>query len=184
LGLALVKGLVTLHGGTVEAHSDGPGRGAELTVRLSLHPDVALGQAPAARPLEVVPRSVLIIEDNVDAADSLRDALTLDGHHVQVAYEAETGLATARAARPDVILCDIGLPGVDGYAVARAVRTDPNLHSVFLVALTGYALPEDLIRARNAGFDEHLAKPPNLEKIEQILARASLPDQGGDLPRR
>jgi two-component system CheB/CheR fusion protein len=178
LGLSLVKGLLDLHGGTVEAHSDGPGQGAEFTLRLPLHYGGEVREAPAARAPKAAACRVLIIEDHVDAANSLRDVLRLSGHEVQVAHEAKSGLAKARASKPDVILCDIGLPGMDGYDLARAVRSEPLLRSIFLVALTGYALPEDLARARDAGFDEHLAKPPNLEKVEQLLGRRSPPDTG------
>ncbi|MBI5508650.1 MAG: response regulator [Deltaproteobacteria bacterium] len=172
LGLALVRGLVELHGGAVTAKSGGLGKGAEVTVRFPLE----AAQALAAEPVRGVvsnagARRVLVIEDNVDAAESLREALELGDHMVEVAYSGTEGLEKARAFRPDVILCDIGLPGMDGYAVARAMRSDPKLSGVSLVALTGYALPEDLARAKAAGFDEHLAKPPSVEKLEELLSR-------------
>ncbi len=171
LGLSLVRGLVELHGGSVEAHSEGLGKGAEFTVRLPLRAGSAVGPALGAERPGATPRRVLIIEDNLDAAESLRDALALGGHEIQVAHAAEPGLALARTFMPEVILCDIGLPGMDGYAIAQAVRSDPVLRSTFMVALTGYTLPEDVARATQAGFDEHLAKPPNLARVEQIFAK-------------
>ncbi|MGC4115973.1 MAG: ATP-binding protein [Myxococcales bacterium] len=172
LGLALVKGLVELHGGTVAARSAGLGQGAEFTVRLPLASGAG-GAVQAAAPAPALPRRrILIIEDNVDAADSLREVLELDGHEVAVANDGPAGLALARRTGPDVVLCDIGLPGMDGYAVARAFRLDEALRHVLLVALSGYAQREDMERAAAAGFDHHLAKPPNLEKLEAVLAGA------------
>jgi two-component system CheB/CheR fusion protein len=111
-----------------------------------------------------------VIEDNVDAANSLRDVLTLKGHQVAVAYSGPEGLAKARELLPDVVLCDIGLPGIDGYEVARALRADDAHKGILLVALSGYALAQDVQRATAAGFNHHLAKPPSLEKLEPILA--------------
>jgi CheY-like chemotaxis protein len=113
-----------------------------------------------------------VVDDNVDAAVILCDLLELSGHETAVAHDGAEALARARRFAPDAILCDIGLPGMDGYAVAREVRADPALGDVFLVALTGYALPDDLRRAQEAGFDAHLAKPPPLERIEALLGRA------------
>ena len=135
------------------------------------------GEAAAARPASAKPagRRVLIIEDNIAAADSLRDVLEFGDHIVEVAYNGPEGLARARKFKPEVVLCDIGLPGMDGYQVARAFRADDALKEVFLVALSGYALPEDLQRAHEAGFDRHLAKPPSIEKIEEALASARSP---------
>jgi PAS domain S-box-containing protein len=175
LGLALVKGLVELHGGTISARSEGLGKGAEFIVRLPLV--LEAGEAAEARPASAKPagRRVLIIEDNIDAADSLRDVLEFGDHVVEVAYHGPEGLARAREFKPEVVLCDIGLPGMDGYQVARALRADDALKEVFLVALSGYALPEDLQRAHEAGFDRHLAKPPSIEKIEEALASARSP---------
>jgi CheY-like chemotaxis protein len=173
LGLAVAKGLVEMHDGTVSASSRGLGEGAEFTVRLPLE----AGAPSTAREARSAPRMapsrrVLVIEDNVDAAESLREVLALGGHGVDVAYTAEEGLAKARAFRPDVVLCDLGLPGMDGYGVARVLRADPAFHGTMLVALTGYATPEDVSRSREAGFDHHVAKPPAYELIEGILASA------------
>jgi CheY-like chemotaxis protein len=170
LGLALVKGLVDLHGGTIEARSEGLGRGSEVVVRLR-----ALG---AGSTLEEASRSdfscsgrrVLIIDDNVDATDSLREVLVMAGHEVEVAYDGHEAVEKARAFRPDVALCDIGLPGMDGYAVARAISADPSLASTALVALTGSALPDDERRAAEAGFDAHLAKPASMAQLDRILS--------------
>jgi CheY-like chemotaxis protein len=95
--------------------------------------------------------------------------LEMDGHEVTVAHDGVEGIAAARALRPEVVLCDIGLPGMDGYAVARTMRADPTLREAFLVALSGYTQAADITRARAAGFDEHLAKPPNIDKVRRIL---------------
>lgn len=170
LGLALVKGLVELHGGTVEAASEGAGRGAEFTVRLPLSSAPAR-PAPRAESRPFRRRRLLVIEDNVDAASSLEEALRLMGHEVAVAHDGPAGIAAAREFRPDALLCDIGLPRMDGYEVARAFRGDETLKNTFLVALSGYAQPEDLQRATEAGFEQHLAKPATLEQIEELLGR-------------
>jgi two-component system CheB/CheR fusion protein len=172
LGLALVKNLVERHGGTVEVKSDGVGLGAEFTVRLPVEAAPISAVAPICARAAKTGRRVLIIEDNVDAADSLRDALELDGHEVEVALDGAEGLEKARASVPDVVLCDIGLPGMDGYEVARAVRADAALHEVTLIALTGYALSEDLRKAREAGFDLHLAKPADIDELQHTVATA------------
>jgi PAS domain S-box-containing protein len=171
LGLALVKGLVELHGGTITAHSPGIGQGSEFVVRLPLATgDVEADRRVHARtPAQGRRRRVLIIEDNIDAADSLREALEFSEHEVEVAYNGPTGIAKARKYRPEVVFCDIGLPGMDGFDVARAFRADNTLKDAYLVALSGYAQPEDVLRASEAGFDQHLAKPPSLERLEQVL---------------
>ena len=165
----------SLHGGNVTAGSAGHGEGTEFVVRLPLDmraeelDTAAEGQERQAASVRSGKRRVLIIEDNVDAADSLRDALELDGHAVEVAYSGPEGLARAREFAPEVVLCDIGLPGIDGYEVAHAFRSDQTLRGVFLVALTGYALPEDIERASMAGFERHVAKPPCLEQLYELL---------------
>jgi signal transduction histidine kinase/ActR/RegA family two-component response regulator len=173
LGLSIVKELVELHGGTVEARSEGSGRGAEFTIRLPLAPEQPLLVRASAPPHEAMRRHrVLVVEDNLDAAETLREMLLMWDHEVEVANDGGEGLAKARAFLPDVVLCDIGLPVMDGYAVARAMRSDPALSSVFLVAVTGYASAEDARRAAGAGFDRHLGKPVPLEVLQEVLATA------------
>jgi signal transduction histidine kinase len=170
LGLALVKGLVEMHGGSIEAHSDGLGKGAAFVVCLPID-EKSRPEDPATPALGPrVSRRVLIIEDNLDAAESLREALALGEHEVEVAHSGPDGIEKARSFRPDVVLCDIGLPGMDGYDVARIVRQDPALRSTFMVALSGYASPEDVERAAQAGFQRHLAKPPSVDALERVLA--------------
>jgi two-component system CheB/CheR fusion protein len=173
LGLAVAQGLIRLHGGEIEAHSDGLGRGAEFVVRLPVVAGPARQpQAPADEPIAHVPAGlrVLIIEDSPDAAESLKDVLELNNHEVRVAGNGPDGLAVARKFKPDAVFCDIGLPGMNGYDVARAFRSDVDLQKATLVALTGYASPEDNRRAREAGFDRHVAKPPDLHILEGILS--------------
>jgi PAS domain S-box-containing protein len=171
LGLALVKSVVELHGGTVEAHSDGRSKGTEFVIRVPIDAQEVLPldavEAPAG---DHQSRRVLVIEDNEDAADSLREALELGGHHVQIANDGPEGIKKAKAFGPDVVFCDIGLPGMSGYEVARMFRADRALCSKYLVALSGYAQPEDRQRAADAGFDGHIAKPPSLREIETMLS--------------
>ncbi len=169
LGLALVKGLVELHGGEVCAHSEGPGKGAEFIVELPLGNTTGSESSSETGRPPAISRRVLIIEDNLDAAQSLREALEFGAHVVEVAHSGPEGLEMARQFRPEVIFCDIGLPGMDGYGVARVLRADQAMKDLFLVALSGYALPEDLQRAWEAGFDRHVAKPPSLERLEDLL---------------
>ncbi len=167
LGLALVRGLVASHGGQVEARSAGVGRGSEFEVRLPLREDADEDRRAPARARRR--RRVLIIEDNVDAASTLREVLEIEGHDVEVAHGGAEGVARARDRHPEIVLCDLGLPGMDGYEVARAIRGHPELRDVHLVAVSGYALPEDVRCAREAGFEQHLSKPPSLEQLAQAL---------------
>lgn len=170
LGLALVRGLARLHGGNVEARSEGPGTGAEFVVRLPLaHPPGRRQARPSAARAER--RRVLIVDDNRDVADMLRASLLRAGHEVAVAYDAHEAIEVARRLRPEVVLCDIGLPGgASGYDVARALRADAKLRGARLVALTGYGQPEDRRRARQAGFDGHLTKPVDLQRLQAVIA--------------
>ena len=173
LGLALVKGLVELHGGEVSVCSAGRNQGAEFTVRLPLQAELATAaQSVRVESLPQPGRRVLIVDDDRDVADGLRAALEIHTHQVAVAHNGPEALAAARLFKPDVVFCDIGLPGMNGYEVARAFRADGAFRSTLLVALSGYAQSEDLARATAAGFDQHLAKPPNIEKIKRICAGA------------
>jgi ABC-type amino acid transport substrate-binding protein/signal transduction histidine kinase/CheY-like chemotaxis protein len=172
LGLALVKGLVELHGGSVAARSGGPGLGAELEITLPTVSAPPPAEPPAEARRAASGLVIVLIEDNVDSAHSLAELLSLHGHDVHVATGGAAGLAQIRERRPDVVLCDIGLPDLTGYEVARTVRADPELRSTYLVALSGYAQPEDRRRAAEAGFDAHLAKPAEIDELSEVVARA------------
>jgi CheY-like chemotaxis protein len=172
LGLALTRGLVELHGGDLSARSDGPGRGTEFTIRLPPADAPESVERAVAAPKAVV-RSyrILIIEDNEDMAESMRTLLELIGHDVRTAGTGVAGVETARRFRPEVVLCDIGLPGgMSGHDVARALRRDATTASAYLVAVSGYAADEDQRRALKSGFDVHLSKPIRLDDLEGVLA--------------
>jgi CheY-like chemotaxis protein len=172
LGLALVKGLVELHGGTVHASSAGAGRGAEFTIRLPVEPEpAAISEMPRATQPAAKSLRILVVEDSRDAADSLRLLLELYGYEVQVAYSGPAGVKAAEQWRPDVILCDIGLPEMDGYSVAGELRRKPTTAQVRLIALTGYGQEEDRRRSREAGFDHHLVKPVDPETLVNVLVQ-------------
>jgi PAS domain S-box-containing protein len=179
LGLALVKGLVELHGGTVSARSEGLGRGSEFVVNLPLAPP-PLQAAPALQPASLPAPTkraleILVIDDNVDAAQGLAVVLEMEGHRVHVATDGLSGIMKARELKPEVVLCDIGLPDVDGYEIARTLRADEGLRSTRLIALSGYAQPEDRRRAQEAGFDAHLAKPPAMDLLLALVAQCDCP---------
>lgn len=179
IGLTLVRTIAELHGGSVEARSAGIGRGAEFVVRLPALPAVAnpevRDQVDATRALRDRPSArVLMVEDNPDAAESLVMLLELLGHHVRLAHDGHHALEAARANAPDLMLVDIGLPGMDGYEVAAAIRSDPTLRHVVLVALTGYGRPEDKDRAMAAGFDYHLVKPVDVGTLQAVVGRLAI----------
>jgi len=180
LGLALAKGLIEMQGGSIGAASGGPDKGATFTITLPIDAAGPTETQPPRASIERAIHRVLIIEDNVDAADSLHELLELDGYDVEVAYTGPEGIEKARAFRPEVVLCDIGLPETDGYEVARIMRADHELDRVGLVALTGYTRPEDVAKAREAGFDGHLGKPPSKEGIQHVLTEvgARSPSRG------
>jgi PAS domain S-box-containing protein len=171
LGLATVRGIVELHGGSVALDSRGPGLGTEVRVVLPQAAPPARAAA-AAGPSAARHHRVLVIDDNHDAATSLRDVLEHRGHEARAAFDAEGALALAHAFRPEIVVCDLGLPGTDGYAVARALRHDRQTSRPFLIALSGYARPEDVERALEAGFDRHLAKPASVERLEALFGQA------------
>ena len=171
LGLSLIKGLVELHGGTVTSSSDGIGSGAQFTVRLPLLSDIKSAQEDLPSESEHKSLRVLVIDDIQDVAEVLAALLRHLGHQVAVAQDGPTGIDAARDFRPEAVICDIGLPGLDGYEVARLIRDDDFLKNIYLIALTGYARPKDVIHALEAGFDEHLAKPVDIEVLKQALLR-------------
>jgi signal transduction histidine kinase len=171
IGLTLTRALVEMHGGTVDARSEGAGRGATFTIRLPRIPapaSTASAGAPAAVPR--VARRILLIEDNADAREMLRAQLADDGHEVHAAVDGPSGLEMAEAVQPDVVLIDIGLPGLDGYDVARRIRARPWGKTKLLVALTGYGQAEDRRRALEAGCDLHVTKPVFPERLAEIIA--------------
>jgi PAS domain S-box-containing protein len=171
IGLTLSRQLVLLHGGSIVADSGGPGQGSEFTIRLPL--DAGGGDTPAQRPAAPAERAglrVVVVEDNRDAADMLALLLSMAGHEVRTAPDGPTALAlVATGAPPDVMLCDIGLPGLDGYQLAARLRALPDLAGTRLIALTGYGRDDDRARALAAGFDDHLTKP-----VEPSLLAAKL----------
>jgi PAS domain S-box-containing protein len=173
IGLALVKRLVELHGGRVEAHSEGAGRGSRFTVRLPLAQGAPgeEGHAPAPGG-EACGASlrVMVVDDNVDAAESLAALLEIEGHVPRIAHDGEAALRVAAEFRPRVVFLDIGMPGKDGYQVARELRAHPGTQAAVLVALTGWGAQEDRARSRSAGFDHHLTKPASLASVEALLA--------------
>jgi CheY-like chemotaxis protein/two-component sensor histidine kinase len=173
LGLALVKGLVELHGGSVKAHSDGAGCGAEFVVRLPLTQTPARTDGATIHPRvdAACTYRILVIEDNLVAARTMRMYLTMAGHVVEEAHSGTEGIEAARRFRPDVVLCDIGLPGLDGYAVARALRQVPGVAEGYIIAISGYGQEEDKRRSVEAGFDMHLTKPADLKMLRQLLSR-------------
>jgi len=174
IGLSLVKGLIEMHGGTVTAASEGPQRGSTFTVRMprAAPPVVVNG---ADEPPSVPMRRVLIVDDNVDAADSLAQLLKGNGHEVETAYSATAALERLGRCCPEFVLLDIGLPELDGYQLAGRVRALPHLRATRLIAVTGYGQTEDRLRARAAGFDDHLVKPVDLPALDRILAGACVP---------
>jgi two-component system CheB/CheR fusion protein len=172
LGLTLVRRLVELHHGSVEATSAGLGRGSQFVVRLPLMagaaPPAQTSGAPLA-PRQGPGRRVLVVDDNADAVDSLAMVLRLRDHEVHTAYDGRGALSAAQSVLPDVVVLDIGLPDTDGYQVARALRSQRATSRATLIALTGYGQPEDVTRARAAGFDRHLVKPADPDEIAAVV---------------
>jgi CheY-like chemotaxis protein len=170
IGLALVRGLVALHGGSVEAHSAGVGQGSEFVVRLPRGPSGApkFPNVQAAGERVAGKRKVLVADDNRDAAETLALLLQLEGHEVSIAHDGEHAVQLAEKERPDVALLDIGMPRLNGYDAARQIRR--RLHSdVVLVAVTGWGQEEDQRRAQEAGFDFHFTKPLDVPGLTPIL---------------
>ncbi|HKB35518.1 MAG TPA: ATP-binding protein, partial [Gemmataceae bacterium] len=176
IGLTLVRTLVELHGGRVQAFSQGPGQGSEFTIRLPLADRrSAHEESPEdnhrAPPTTSRSLRILIVDDNEDAASSLALMLRLQGHEVRVVHEGPAALETAGDFGPDVAVLDIGMPGMDGYELARRLRCLPRLAGVLLIALTGWGQEEFRRRSKEAGFDHHLVKPADPRTLRELLAR-------------
>ena len=172
IGLTIVRQLVELHGGHVEAHSEGPGRGSEFVVRLPLSA-AALEELEAPRIPEAAVRSrrVLVVDDNADAAQAMGTMLELLGHEVNVAFGGEQALRLAERIHPEVILMDLGMPNMNGYVAARRVRQSDWGRDVLLVAVTGWGQQADRVASEQVGFDHHLVKPVELDAVQSLIAQ-------------
>ena len=174
IGLDLVRRLAEMHGGSVTVASAGLGHGARFRVELPLSRPEAVASAPAASGRPRLERlSILVIEDNADTRDVLKLMLEVEGASVETAENGEQGLRAAERLRPDIVLCDIGLPDIDGFEVARRIRARTDLAVSRLIALTGYGQAEDMRQAIKAGFDAHLTKPVNLDQLMALLVSAA-----------
>lgn len=186
LGLTIVRSLTELHGGRVEARSDGPGRGAEFILRLprataaSAHPTEPRPASLLPVPQTARPRRVLVVDDNYDAATMLAEVLTLYGHSVRLAHDGVEALRAAEVFQPDLALVDIGLPVLNGYELARQLIQHPTLQGLRLIALTGYGQEHDRNRSRDAGFAGHLVKPVDLERLRELVESPSPTSWAGD----
>ncbi len=172
IGLALVKGLVELHGGTIEAKSEGVGLGSIFTMRLPVigAESIDIYQPPDPISPPAITRKILIADDNKDAAEMLAALLEFDSHEVRVVHNGRAALTLAQTFRPDVMLLDIGMPELDGYEVAKALRQEPWGAKIFLIALTGWGQEDDRRRSKDAGFDQHMTKPIDADTLELLLS--------------
>ena len=186
IGLSLVKGLLEMHGGTIEARSDGEGMGSEFVVRLPVVMGVvAKPERPEALTSEVTPsalRRILVVDDNVDSAESLRQLLEMLGNEVRTATDGEAGIEVAAQFRPDVVLMDIGMPKLNGYEAARRIRQHPWSRGMVLVAVTGWGQDGDRKHSANAGFDHHLVKPVELDTLTTLMSSLDSADTGVATP--
>ena len=175
--MTVVRKLVELHGGAISVHSDGIGKGSQLTVRLPIaraaEPEEPAFHCPgpAARRRSAPLR--LVVDDNIDAAESIAILLRLWSHDVHVAYNGSDALALVVEHRPEIVILDIGLPGMSGYELARRIRADGRFDETTLVAVTGYGQENDRLRSQDAGFDHHLTKPIHPSELQDILAESA-----------
>ena len=173
IGLTLVKKLVEMHDGTVEARSAGVGQGSEFVVRLPIHFEPPLLREPSGvKPVATVHRRILVVDDNEDSADSLAMLLKLSGHEVHTAHDGLDAIDAAAKVQPDVILLDIGLPRLNGYEAARRLRLQRRDKDLMLIALTGWGQEEDRRRSEEAGFDAHIVKPVDLDALSNLLVES------------
>ncbi len=177
IGLALARQFVLLHGGRLEANSDGAGKGSEFIIRLPLHRNPVVVAEPNERDAtdDVQTARVLVIDDDHDVADSFALLLETLGATVRTAYDGPAGVGAVAAFEPDLIFVDIGMPGVDGYETARRIRSHHRERRFLLAALTGWGQKEDRLRAQEAGFDLHLTKPAPIDALKNLLARVRRP---------
>jgi PAS domain S-box-containing protein len=180
IGLTLVKRLVEMHGGSVAAFSEGPGRGSEFVVRLPVLTEGRTAEAPepAAERMPAAARRILVVDDNLDSAASLALLLKMTGHETHTAHDGPAAIEAAERFSPDVILLDIGLPKLNGYEVARRIREQPWGQNMVLVALTGWGQEEDRVKSKDAGFDAHMVKPVDYDTLMKLLASPAA-EQGG-----
>ena len=176
IGLTLARSIVQMHGGTVQAFSDGPNKGSEFVVRLPVVTQMAelMDEIRAVdHPPAASRRRVLVVDDNPDATETMSILLKLSGHEIEIAHDGDSALEAAERFKPQVILLDVGLPGMHGYEVAERLRSLPENENVVLVALTGYGQERDRVRAMEAGFDYHFVKPVDFEKLEAVVNNPS-----------
>ena len=174
IGLSLVRALVQMHGGSVAAFSEGAGKGSEFVVKLPLREPQVAPQIHAAGAEEIDGEQrglqLLVVDDNADSVDALGMWLRLEGHRVHIAYSGEEALPAALAQRPDAVVLDLALPGIDGYEVARRLRREQGFENVCFIAMTGFGAYSDRERAKQAGFDHHMVKPIDYMVFSQLLA--------------
>jgi CheY-like chemotaxis protein len=175
IGLSLVRALVQMHGGSVAAFSEGAGKGSEFVVKLPLREVQVAPQMDAALADAIDGQrrglQLLVVDDNADSVDALGMWLRLEGHRVHIAYSGEEALPAALTQRPDAVVLDLALPGIDGYEVARRLRREPGFESVCFIAMTGFGAYSDRERARQAGFNHHMVKPIDYMMFSQLLAQ-------------
>jgi CheY-like chemotaxis protein len=172
IGLTLVRSLVQMHGGSVEARSEGPGLGSEFIVRLPLIVERTMPLETARRILPLPSRRILIVDDSRDGGETLAMLLRVLGAEVALAHSGRAALECVSTFKPDVVLLDIGMPGMDGYEVARRIRANPANRDISLIALTGWGQDEDRRRSSAAGFNYHLVKPADIDQLRQLLTVA------------
>jgi CheY-like chemotaxis protein len=183
IGLTLARSLVEMHGGSLDASSAGLGQGSTFTFRLPATEAQPMGSDDPAQAPREPGRRILVVDDNRDAADSTTAILRLLGYHVEVAYDGQSALAMAARVRPDVVLMDLAMPGVDGFEARRLLKALPDMEGVYTVAMTGFGNEDDKRRTRAAGFDAHMTKPVDLDGLIRLLNDAREQMHGTPAPK-